>query len=276
MKTTMRVMTGAAALIIASGVLLMTSAPAAQADRHAGFDRILDTYVRDGLVYYRALKIERAPLDRYLRSLDVPAATVASWPVPERQAFWLNAYNALVLRTVVDAYPIRGSSRDYPRDSIRQISGAFDGTAHTVAGERLTLDAIEARMLKEFDDARMVLAIGRGARGGGRLRSEAFSADQLPRQLEEAVKECAERTACFSADLAAGTVTLTPLIGWHASAFERTFVPKAGDRWSRRSPLERAVAAMVSPFLFNRERDMLAADAFTVKYGTFDWSLNEL
>ena len=39
---------------------------------HARFERILDTYVRDGLVYYRALKAERRVLDNYLAHLARP------------------------------------------------------------------------------------------------------------------------------------------------------------------------------------------------------------
>ena len=33
---------------------------------HRAFDTILDTYVRDGLVYYRALKGERQRFDAYV------------------------------------------------------------------------------------------------------------------------------------------------------------------------------------------------------------------
>lgn len=270
----MKARLAATAALVAASVLVATGQTAT--DRHAALDRVLDTYVRDGLVYYRALKAERATLDRYVQSMDVPGQTLAGWTEAERKAFWLNAYNALLLRTVIDAYPIRGTGTDYPRNSIRQIPGAFDKTTHRVGGERLTLDAIEMRMLEEFGDARIVLAIGRGARGGGRMRSEAFVADALPRQLDEAVRECAARVACVAVDPKAGTVTVTPLIGWRAAFFERTFAPAAGDRWPRRSPIERAVAAMAWPFLFDREQATLAADVFTLQYGTMDWSLNEL
>ena len=51
----------------------------------------------------------------------------------EQIAFWLNAYNALVLKTVIDHYPILGRSSDYPPKSIRQISGAFERLPHRVA-----------------------------------------------------------------------------------------------------------------------------------------------
>ena len=88
----------------------------------------------------------------------------------------------------------------------------------------MTLDAIEARMASEFGDARMLLAIGRGAVGGGRLRSEAFRGEAVGRQLEEAVKECAARAVCISVDLGTRTVTANPLFGWRAEAFERSFL----------------------------------------------------
>ena len=43
---------------------------------HRPFDQILDLYVRDGLVYYGALRAERSRLDRYIASLDVAPAPI--------------------------------------------------------------------------------------------------------------------------------------------------------------------------------------------------------
>ena len=62
------------AVIAAAGLL----APARAADMHAPFDKILDVYVRDGYVYYKALQQERRALDQYVAALDVPAAQVAA------------------------------------------------------------------------------------------------------------------------------------------------------------------------------------------------------
>ena len=48
---------------------------------HRPFDEILDIYVRDGLVYYFALKQERGKFDRYVQALgEVGADTLKSWP----------------------------------------------------------------------------------------------------------------------------------------------------------------------------------------------------
>src|SRR5215217_1096645 len=75
---------------------------------HRPLDQILDLNVRDGLVYYRALKSERAKLDRYAASLNVTPATYDGWSRDDQAAFWLNAYNVFVLQTVIDQYPIKG------------------------------------------------------------------------------------------------------------------------------------------------------------------------
>jgi hypothetical protein len=257
-------------------LLVPAAAATRQADRHAALDRILDTYVRDGFVYYRALRLERAALDRYVAALNVSAAQIAGWPAAEQQAFWINAYNALVLRTVIDGYPIRGKSADYPPGSIRQIPGAFERTRHRVGGASLTLDEIETKMIAAFGDARLHLALGRGARGSPRLRSEAYSAGRLEQQLSDVVKECAVRSVCTRVDRAANTIEVTPIVGWQESQFVRTFGSVGGEMWANRTPIERAVAAMIYPHLLPAERELLALNTFRVSYSEFDWSLNDL
>ena len=50
---------------------LVTQTAAGTEALHRPLDQILDVYVRDGLVYYRALKSDRGRLDRYAASLNV-------------------------------------------------------------------------------------------------------------------------------------------------------------------------------------------------------------
>src|SRR5437870_1754677 len=93
----------------------MVVAPSAQESgesaRTKTFDQLLDLYVRNGDVYYRAIKSERAKLDGFVSQLA--AASVDNLPRNEQIAFWLNAYDALVLRTVADHYPKQGRLTEY-------------------------------------------------------------------------------------------------------------------------------------------------------------------
>src|ERR671924_2182101 len=166
------------ALVTATRAQQFTPAPGSD-PLHRPFDQILDVNVRDGFVYYRALAGSRGALERYVASLNVPTATYDGWTREAKMAFWVNAYNAFVLQTVIGRYPIRGASGTYPANSIRQIPGAFDQTKHRAAGRSVTLDEIEKTILPEFKEPRLHLALGRGAVGSGRLRSEAYTAARL-------------------------------------------------------------------------------------------------
>lgn len=243
---------------------------------HRSFDQVLDTYVRDGLVYYNALRIERDRFDQYVASLDGPAvAGYKDWPRERQLAFWLNAYNAFVIRAVIDRYPIRGGAPQYPRNSLRQIPGAFEQIRRRAAGRSVTLDEIEKTVLPAFRDPRVYLALGRGAIGGGRLRSEAYTAERLASQLEQVAAEVTTRPELVRVDRIANRVTVSPIFSWH----EAEFVAGYGggpSRFAARSPIERAVLAFIDPHLLPGELEFLEKNEFAVRFHDFDWRLNDL
>ena len=70
-------------LFVLSAVILAAAPRAQEHDPTlSGLDLILDTYVRDGDVYYRALKSDRRRLDAYVASLA--AAPAETQPREER------------------------------------------------------------------------------------------------------------------------------------------------------------------------------------------------
>ena len=243
---------------------------------HLPFDQILDIQVRDGLVYYRALRGERGKLDRYAASLDVPAKTYEEWPQQQKVAFWLNAYNAFVLQTVLDRYPINGKAAGYPSSSIRQIPGAFERLPHRAAGRTVTLDEIEKTILPGFKDPRVYLALGRGAVGSGRLRSEAFTGSRLSAQLDAVQSEFVTQRRMLNIDRSANTMTVTPIFSWHDTEFISVYDKGATGTFAERSPIERAIVAFVTPHLLPLEREFVAQNEFRVTYHAFDWRLNDL
>ena len=277
MKVTIRV--------VAAAVIAMTAMAGAQNYQpspeldalHVPFDGLLDAHVRDGLVYYRALQAERGRLSRYTASLNAPsiAAGYGSWSSNQKKAFWINAYNAFVLQTVVASYPINGKSSMYPPNSIRQIPGAFEKTPHLVAGKSVTLDQIETVVLAEFDDPRVYLALGRGAVGSGRLRSEAFSTKAFDRKLDDVKKQFATSPRWSNIDAVAAKVSISPILSWRSAAFIKKYADDSFDL-PKREPIERAAIGFLRPHLLDAEEEFIKKNTFQLTYEPFDWRLNDL
>lgn len=271
-------------MVTALLVLLIAGPPAAQEPvtvtvdpLHKPFDEILDLYVRDGLVYYYALRQERAKFDRYVQAIsEVGADTVARWPQPRQLAYWINAYNAFVLRSVIDGYPIRGKAPDYPANSIRQIPGAFERRTFRAGGRQLTLDALERDVIGGFDDPRALLALGRGAMGGSRLKSEAFTADRLDQQLTTMTSELVTRRVLVQVDAGNNRLSVNPMFSWREALFTRTLANRAPAIYATRSPLERSVLALIEPLIVPNEAEFLRRNEFVMVFHEFDWRLNDL
>jgi hypothetical protein len=243
---------------------------------HRPLDELLDLYVRDGDVYYRALKSDRRRLDRYVAALDVSRDTYGGWSREQQLAYWINAYNAFVLKTVIDAYPIRGRSAQYPPVSIRQIPGAFERMPHRAAGRTVTLDDIEKTVLPEFKEPRAYLALGRGAVGSGRLRSEAYTAGRLAAQLDSVRREFVEEEPMLKIDRDTGQISVTPIVSWHEAEFAAAYDPGAEGPFAQRSPVERALVTFIAPNLLPLEKAFVQKNEFRVTYHPFDWRLNDL
>jgi hypothetical protein len=258
------------AVVLASAVLAgqeFTPAPGAD-PLHRPLDQILDVNVRDGLVYYRALKSDRGRLDRYIASLNVPAATYDKWSTGQQMAFWVNAYNAFVLQTVINHYPLSGT--------IKQVPGAFDKNSFRAASRAVTLDQIEKTILPGFKEPRLFLALGRGAVGSGRLRSEAYTAGRLEKQLAELQAEFVTNRNLFQTDRLSNQVSVTPIFSWREADFVAAYADKADPMYAQRSPVEKALIAFVMPNLLPLEKELFQKNAFRVAFLEMDWRLNDL
>ena len=266
------------AAFFAGAIGVSAQSPASSVDSlHRPLDEILDVLVRDGFVYYNAVRADRGKLDRYIASLNGPTAMEhARGSQDQQKAFWINAYNALVLRTVVDNWPIKGRVAEFPAISIRQIPGAFEKASHRVAGKVVSLDSIEKDILAPLGDARVFLALGRGSYGGGRLRSEAYDASKLNAQLDAVAAEALLRDEVAKIDIANNVVSVSPLFSWRETAFAAALADKAHSMFKQRSPLERAVLALLEPHLVGAEKDFLEKNTFKMQFQTFDWRLNDL
>jgi hypothetical protein len=264
-----------AALASATLAAQLPAPPPGLPVRDRGYDTLLDTNVRDGLVYYNAVKGQRAMLAGYIASLDLAPADFDRLSRDAQVSLLINAYNAIVLHTVASHYPIAGRVDAFPRASVRQIPGAFE-RKHRVAGRSVSLDELERWLLDTYEDPRIAQALGRGSLGGGRLRSEAYFADKLEEQLASNTAEFVKRRGHFRIDEAANVVTVSPLYSWRSGAFAAAYADKADPVFAERSPIERAVMALTLEHLFKSEQAWLRENAFRMAFGEFDWRLNDL
>jgi len=228
----------------------------------SGFDALLKSHVdKDGMVDYKALKKNRAALDTYTRGLaKVDPADYKTWSDNEKIALWLNAYNAYTLTAIIDAYPIKPRWKTrftYPKNSIRQIAGVWDKTTWTVAGRKLTLDAMEHQELrKHWKEPRIHMALVCASIGCPRLRNESYSGKDLDTQLNDQLRDFFLRTQNFRFDAKKKRIYISKLFDWFAEDF--------GD-----------MAAFVAPHVADDAAAALRAGDHKIVFLDYDWALNE-
>jgi len=156
---------------------------------HGPWQEILDGYVDPdpagvNVVDYAALA--ESPADAaalagyldYLQGIDPRAYSRA-----EQMAYWINLYNALTVKVVLDAYPV-DSIKDV-HEGVVPLTGPWNDVHANVAGKDLTLDQIEHGILRPiWRDKRIHYAANCAAYGCPHLIETAFTAANTESLLE--------------------------------------------------------------------------------------------
>ncbi len=227
---------------------------------HAAWTALLGRFVHDGLVDYAGLEQGgEADLAAYLRALEsVRRTDYESWTREQKLAFWINAYNAHMVRLILDHYPLK-SVQDIgilPGAAFRTRSIAMPG----LRPGKLSLDDIEHRILRqEFSEPRIHSAIVCASKGCPALRSEAYRAGDLDRQLDEAVRAYIGDGTRNRFDAASNTLYLSSIFKWFREDFERA----AGS-----------LPAFVARYAGEPLATALRSGNVRIDFLDYDWSLN--
>lgn len=231
------------------------------------YAEVLGTYVDEaGWVNYEGLQQERQPLDTFNNSLDaIDEAAYASWTEEEQIAYWINAYNSLTLKSIIDQSPIKASIKD--------ITGVWRIRKHPILGQDKTLDNIEHQVLRvDFDEPRLHAAIVCAAISCPPLRNEPFTGEALDAQLDDQVEEWLARPDGLAIDKEAGEVRLSKIFQW----FGEDWIPSYGvETGFTGSEAERAVLNFISNYVSEEDQAYLRAGEYQVRYFDYDWSLND-
>lgn len=228
---------------------------------HRVWDRLLKKYVdQNGLVDYRSWKAtgtDLTALDSYLRTLSSANPSARASRVAQF-AFWINAYNAVTMR---------GMLNEYPTSSIRNHTAKVVGyniwhdLLLVVGDKAFSLDQIEHKILRPMKEPRIHFAIVCASTGCPRLLNEAYVPEQLEEQLETNSRDFFARKQNFRFDEQRKTIHLSELLSW----FGEDFVPNQAAQLrtiSKWLPTESA-------------RRHARENAARVKFLDYDWSINE-
>jgi hypothetical protein len=209
-----------------------------------GYDQVLARYATKKGFDYAGLAADadaKRKLSAYLKWLE-------TLPESASLADWLNAYNALVVSSVLKAMPVK---------SVMDDAGFFKKREHRVAGRPRTLDAIENEIIRpRFRDARVHFALNCAARSCPALHGRAFRPEGLDDTL-------ARLTRAALADerhvrMRQGALELSAIFFW----FEQDFVRDAGSvRGFVRRHAPKAIALQVT-------------DETPLVQREYDWALN--
>jgi hypothetical protein len=102
----------------------------------------------------------------------------------EQMAYWLNLYNALTVRVILDAYPV-SSIRDIDISPGLFSDGPWGKALVEIEGRAISIDDIEHRILRPiWNDPRIHYAVNCAALGCPNLGTGAFSAATLDDDLD--------------------------------------------------------------------------------------------
>jgi hypothetical protein len=151
----------------------------------------------------------------YLESLA--AAPISDCARDEQLPYWINLYNALTVRVILEHYPV---------DDIRDIdtspgffsNGPWGQVLLSIEGEEISLDDIEHRILRPiWRDARLHYVLNCASIGCPQLDAEAFRRDNTARLLDESARAFINH----SRGVAVGDrgLTLSSLYDWYGEDF---------------------------------------------------------
>jgi hypothetical protein len=248
--------------------------------QHALFNEVLQKHVKDRAVDYKALKSDHAGLDTYLASLaGVTQSQYEVWTRQQRLAFWINAYNAFTLKTILNHYPIgrcrlADPRQNYPTSSIRQIPGVWKLRWWRVAGHYYTLDHMEhVIMRREIAEPRIHFVLVCASIGCPWLENRAFTATTLEQRLDQAGVDYLYRSGRVNIDKDNGVVGLPQIYNWFNEDFKP--LPESAAFFTDRPFKIAGPLTWIYRYASEEDRAFLRIGAYRVEYLFYDWGLNE-
>ncbi|MEQ8364685.1 MAG: DUF547 domain-containing protein [Cyclobacteriaceae bacterium] len=208
-------------------------------------DTFLKKYVSKGAVDYATIKKNSSDIQSLYKTMGT--ISLKDQNNNTKKAFYINAYNLVVIQSIVKNYPVKS-----PMD----IEGFFDKQTHLVAGERLTLNALEKeKLLNIYDDARFHFVLVCAAKSCPTLMSGAYTPELIEAQLTQRTKLTINDETWLKLSTNKKTIEVSKIFEWYNGDF--TSNGKTMLSW------------------INNFRDVKIPASYKVNYYEYDWALND-
>ena len=174
----------------------------------------------------------------------------------EKLAFWINVYNIMAAKMVLDNYPVKSI-----KDAGSLFTAVWKKPVGMVAGQNRTLNEIEHEILRKMGEPRIHVAIVCASVSCPDLRPEAYTADKLNSQLDDQMKQfLANAKKGLQVDEKKSRLYLSSIFKW----FKEDFDSKGGVR------------SFIAPYSPETLKESVTKKGLRVSYLDYDWGLNEL
>lgn len=203
------------------------------------------THVENGRVDYKS--ISKNPSQLYKILTLAKEIKVSKEDVDTYQAFWINGYNLLVIKSIVDNYPLKS-----PLDK----AGFFDITKHEIGGEQITLNDLEHKMLRAVfpKEPRFHFVLVCAGLGCPPIINRAYLPSTLDNQLKKQISLALNDSNFIQVNM--NKVKISQIFEWYKDDFTRD-------------------GKSLVDFI-NQYRTEKLPDTSKVSYYTYNWALNDI
>jgi hypothetical protein len=243
---------------------------------HVDFETLLQTYVdSDGNVDYERWHESEdavALLHSYLAAVSQfsPEHSPERFPTRDAElAYWLYGYNAYVIKSVLDNWPISSVTElKAPLELVKGM-GFFYRLRYEFGKKRYSLLAVENEVIrKQYKDARIHFVLNCASESCPVMRSTLPTGSALQELLATATTDFVSDPRNVSIDHSNRKLVLSTIFKWYRKDFLH-------DLAKRGRPAERGLidyVASVAPEPLKSE--LKDIEGYEVTFQDYDWSLN--
>lgn len=211
---------------------------------HTSWNNLLKISVSENKVDYAVFQSHYETLDIYIKALENNVATVSN---TNKKAFYINAYNAITIKLILDNLPL---------NSIKDLKNPWGKKRFTTGNKKISLEHIEHSILRKTNDPRIHFAINCASISCPPLVNFAFSETEIDKQLDQVTKAYCNSEAIVI-DSKNNAVKLSKIFKW----YKKDFISSENS-----SVIE----------FINTYREEPIPDHYKVEYQEYNWDLNDV